>query len=81
MARIAANDDLYVAADAAVGRIVEAAPADARIVVFAVHGMARNDGWSEYFPRLLFELAPRLIRVRIDPRDFELLRASILRIR
>ncbi len=46
-------DDCYASADEALGRVLEAAPADARIVVFALHGMGSNDGWYEILPRIL----------------------------
>jgi predicted AlkP superfamily phosphohydrolase/phosphomutase len=48
-----ANDDLYVAADEALGRVLDAVTPDARVLVFALHGMTANDGWPEHFPRLL----------------------------
>jgi predicted AlkP superfamily phosphohydrolase/phosphomutase len=65
-----ALDEVYRAADHAVGRIVDAAPADAQIIVFAVHGMARNNGWVERFPAILERLRePRPARTRrLDPR-------------
>jgi predicted AlkP superfamily phosphohydrolase/phosphomutase len=42
-----ARDECYESWDRELGRLVEAAPADARIVAFALHGMAPNDGWYE----------------------------------
>lgn len=51
-----AVEDVYVACDAAVGRIVGAAPAGARIVLLAMHGMGPNAGWNENVAPLL-ELA------------------------
>ena len=51
-----AVEDVYEACDAAIGRIVAAAPADARIVLLAMHGMGRNLGWNENVQSLL-ELA------------------------
>src|SRR5262249_14419441 len=54
----ASLDDAYASADEAVGRVLDAAPADARVVVFALHGMGPNDGWYELLPRIL-ERIPR----------------------
>lgn len=48
-----AVEDVYVACDAALGRIVEAAAPDARILVFALHGMRAESGWAERFPEIL----------------------------
>ncbi len=42
-----ALDDIYIAADRAVGQLFEHAPANARILVFSLHGMGPNNGWSE----------------------------------
>jgi predicted AlkP superfamily phosphohydrolase/phosphomutase len=46
-------DACYTSADHALGRVLDAAPADARVVVFALHGMGPNDGWYELLPRIL----------------------------
>jgi predicted AlkP superfamily phosphohydrolase/phosphomutase len=46
-------DDCYTSADEAVGRVLDAAPANARVIVFALHGMGPNDGWYEFLPRIL----------------------------
>ncbi|MFO1070504.1 MAG: alkaline phosphatase family protein [Geminicoccaceae bacterium] len=51
-----AVEDVYEACDAAIGRIVAAAPPGARIVLLAMHGMGRNLGWNENVQALL-ELA------------------------
>lgn len=48
-----ALDDVYAACDAAVGEIADAAPAGARLLVCALHGMGREAGWAEQLPRLL----------------------------
>jgi predicted AlkP superfamily phosphohydrolase/phosphomutase len=48
-----ALEDCYTSADETLGRMLEAAPPDARVVVFALHGMGSNDGWYEYLPRIL----------------------------
>jgi predicted AlkP superfamily phosphohydrolase/phosphomutase len=45
--------DIYEACDAAIGRILARAPAGARVLVFALHGMGPNDGWVERFPRIV----------------------------
>lgn len=42
-----ALDEIYKAADRAVGQLIEHAPADARFLVFSLHGMEPNNGWSE----------------------------------
>jgi predicted AlkP superfamily phosphohydrolase/phosphomutase len=49
----ASLDDSYASADQALGRVLEAAPAGARVVVFALHGMGPNDGWYEILPQIL----------------------------
>lgn len=48
-----AIEDVYVACDAAIGRIVAAAPREARIVLLAMHGMGPNPGWNENVAPLL----------------------------
>lgn len=48
-----ARDECYESADRQLGRILEAAPPDARIVTFALHGMGPNDGWYERLPTIL----------------------------
>lgn len=53
----AALDDVYGACDAAVGEIADAAPAGARLMVCALHGMGREAGWSEQLPGLLASIA------------------------
>ncbi|MFO1068999.1 MAG: hypothetical protein U1E14_10815 [Geminicoccaceae bacterium] len=49
-------DAVYAALDLAVGRVAAAAPAGARLVVFALHGMGPNPGWTELVPQLLRRL-------------------------
>lgn len=51
-----ANDELYVAADAAIGRMLAKAPENARVMVFALHGMGPNTGWTEVFPRIVEQI-------------------------
>lgn len=48
-----ALDDCYASADAALGHVLEAAAPDARVLVFALHGMGPNRGWFEYLPALV----------------------------
>jgi predicted AlkP superfamily phosphohydrolase/phosphomutase len=45
--------DCYTSADEALGRVLDAAPTNARVIVFGLHGMGPNDGWYEVLPRLL----------------------------
>jgi predicted AlkP superfamily phosphohydrolase/phosphomutase len=45
--------DIYQACDHAVGRLIEKAPGDARVLVFALHGMGPNPGWSDRCPEIL----------------------------
>jgi predicted AlkP superfamily phosphohydrolase/phosphomutase len=47
-----ALDEIYVAADRAVGRILERAPNGARVLLFALHGMQANGGWAERFQHI-----------------------------
>jgi predicted AlkP superfamily phosphohydrolase/phosphomutase len=46
-------DECYTSADGALGRVLDAAPPDARVVVFALHGMGPNHGWYEFLPRII----------------------------
>ncbi len=48
-----ARDECYTSWDTALGHVIAAAPADARILVFALHGMEKNDGWFEYLPQIV----------------------------
>jgi len=52
----ASLDDCYTSADEALGRVLEAAPPNARVIVFGLHGMGPNDGWYEILPRLLEQI-------------------------
>ncbi len=45
--------EMYEAWDRALGRILEKAPADARVMVFSLHGMAPNPGWAEHFATMV----------------------------
>jgi predicted AlkP superfamily phosphohydrolase/phosphomutase len=51
-----ARDECYESFDRQLGRIIEAAPHDARIVAFALHGMGSNDGWYERLPQILEQI-------------------------
>ncbi len=42
-----ALDELYMAADRALGRMLEVLPRRTGVIAFALHGMRRNAGWSE----------------------------------
>ena len=44
--------ELYEACDRALGRVLERAPAGARVLVFALHGMGVNTGWPEQLARI-----------------------------
>ena len=44
---------VYRASDRAVARLVALAPDDARVVVFALHGMGRNLGWADRCTEIL----------------------------
>ena len=44
---------IHAAADEALGRVLAAAPPGARVLAFALHGMAPNDGWADRFPALV----------------------------
>jgi len=48
-----ATSELYETLDRVLGRILDVLPGDARIMVFALHGMGPNRGWAEYFGRML----------------------------
>ena len=45
--------EVYVACDRAVGRLMAAAPDDARVGLFALHGMKSSWGWTERFAEIL----------------------------
>lgn len=48
-----AREEVYEAADRALGKILETAPDDARVLVFALHGMTSNGGWAERFEAIV----------------------------
>ncbi len=76
-----AMDDVYAACDAAVGRIASAAPAGARIVVYSLHGMGSNPGWTDLFPEIVRRLgvpASATVRRRgLRDRVFQLRRSPL----
>ena len=45
--------DIYQACDQGVARLIEKAPPESRILVFAVHGMGQDPGWSGHIPEIL----------------------------
>ncbi|MGH7719902.1 MAG: hypothetical protein ACREON_13795 [Gemmatimonadaceae bacterium] len=47
---------LYQTCDEGVARLVARAPNDARILVFALHGMQRNSGWADRCADILFRI-------------------------
>lgn len=48
-----AREEVYRACDAALGQVLEAAPADSRAATFSLHGMRKETGWCVMLPRLL----------------------------
>jgi predicted AlkP superfamily phosphohydrolase/phosphomutase len=62
-------EDVYVACDRAVAQVLEATPSNARILIFAVHGMGPNPGWNDRFDEMLAAAgAPPPGRVQEDRR-------------
>jgi predicted AlkP superfamily phosphohydrolase/phosphomutase len=55
----ATREELYVTADRALGEVVAALPAEARLMVFSLHGMGRNRGWAEHFGAVVNHLHAR----------------------
>ncbi len=51
--------ELYRLWDAALGRVIAAAPAGARIMTFGLHGMGPNRGWADFFPRMVAQVHDR----------------------
>lgn len=54
-----AREEIYEAADRAVGVVLDHAPPNARVLVFALHGMGRNRGWAEHFQKIVSHLHSR----------------------
>ncbi len=52
-----ALDEIYIATDRTVGRILERVPEKARVLLFALHGMQANGGWAERFELIAGALA------------------------
>ena len=48
-----ALDDVYAACDRAIAAVIEAGAPDARVLVFATHGMGLNPGWNDRFDDIL----------------------------
>lgn len=48
-----ARDECYTSWDAALGQVMAAAPSDARVLIFSLHGMEENNGWFEYLPQIV----------------------------
>jgi predicted AlkP superfamily phosphohydrolase/phosphomutase len=49
----AALERIYEAIDHALGELLRQVGADARVIVFSLHGMGPNGGWSEIVPEML----------------------------
>jgi predicted AlkP superfamily phosphohydrolase/phosphomutase len=49
----AAVERIYEAIDHAIGELLAQVSADARVIVFSLHGMGPNGGWSEIVPEML----------------------------
>jgi predicted AlkP superfamily phosphohydrolase/phosphomutase len=49
----AAVERIYEAIDCALGELLAQVGADARVIVFSLHGMGPNGGWSEIVPEIL----------------------------
>ena len=54
-----ALEDVYVACDRAIREVLEGSPKDARILIFANHGMGPNPGWNDRFEEILATIAGR----------------------
>jgi len=48
--------DIYQACDRVVANLIEKASDDTRILIFALHGMGTNLGWSEYFWEIVSQI-------------------------
>lgn len=48
--------DIYQVCDYAIGRLIERVSKDARILVFSVHGMGPNPGWSDRCGEILIRI-------------------------
>jgi predicted AlkP superfamily phosphohydrolase/phosphomutase len=48
--------ETYEATDHAIGRVLERAGPDTRVIAFAVHGMGPNPGWADLVPDILQEM-------------------------
>jgi predicted AlkP superfamily phosphohydrolase/phosphomutase len=50
------REEIYQACDRELGRLLAAAPGNARILAFALHGMGPNPGWADYFFRMVAQI-------------------------
>ncbi len=48
-----ALEEVYIACDRAIAAVIDGSPNDARILVFAAHGMGPNPGWNDRFEEIL----------------------------
>jgi predicted AlkP superfamily phosphohydrolase/phosphomutase len=48
--------DVYRTCDQALSQLIEKVPSDTRILVFATHGVDRNQGWSDYCSKILAKI-------------------------
>jgi predicted AlkP superfamily phosphohydrolase/phosphomutase len=62
--------EVYRACDVALGRLLERAPPQARVLVFALHGMGRHPGWVDYCPAILLRIE--------NPRGGQATRAGLM---
>lgn len=66
--------EIYEACDRALAQLLQAVPEETRVMVFALHGMGANPGWSDRLPDILARIhahsattplhASRLLRVK-----------------
>jgi predicted AlkP superfamily phosphohydrolase/phosphomutase len=63
LALAGALDQVYRAADAGLGRILELVPPDTRVLVFALHGMGPNTAWADRCPEILARILTGGLRV------------------
>ncbi len=59
--------DIYSAVDEAVGRLLDAMPKQATVIIFSLHGMGPNDSQEHFVPRIM----DRLNRRFRDDRDHQ----------
>lgn len=76
---LGALDDVYEEADAALGRMLDVAPAGARVLVFALHGMGPNTGWSERFQEIAAQAGTAAATGQSRPTPLQRLKAVLPR--